>query len=50
MTFKNQAEFSSPYLKINKTSFKIELKGIKEKISNTKILIDKSLDDDNFYL
>ena len=32
------------------SSFKKELKGIKEIISTAKILIDKSLDDDNFYL
>ena len=29
-------------------SFRKELKGIKEKIITAKILIDKSLDDDNF--
>ena len=32
------------------SSFKKELKGIKEIISTAKILIDKSIDDDNFYL
>ena len=32
------------------SGFKKELKGIKEKISTAKILIDKSIDDDNFYL